>query len=155
MQRVPMTREGYEKVKAEMEKLEAEKPRILTAIKEAREKGDLSENAEYHAAREELGMLEAKVDQLKTKLALADIVDPSKISNGSVTIGTKVRVFNQMFDEEETYELVGEGEANPRQNRILTTSPIGQALIGKKVGEEGEAKVPAGLMKMRILDIQV
>jgi transcription elongation factor GreA len=150
-----MTREGYEKVKSEMLRLEGEKPRILTNIKEAREKGDLSENAEYHAAREELGMLEAKVDQLRSKLAMADIIDASKIDNSRVTIGTRVRVMNLMFDEEEIYELVGEGEADPRNNRILTTSPIGQALIGKTVGEEGEANVPAGLMRMKVLEIGV
>ena len=155
MQRVPMTKEGRGIIMAEVKRLEAEKPRILTSIREAREKGDLSENAEYHAAREELGMLEAKLDQLCGKLALAEIVDTSQAPVGTVVMSSRVRVFNSMFDEEETYELVGEGEADPRNNKILTTSPIGQALIGLKVGGEGQAQVPAGLMKLRVLEIML
>ena len=153
MDRIPMTRDGHDNLKAEVQKLEVDKTRVLKAVKEARDKGDLSENAEYHAAREELGMIEGKLDQVRSKLALADIIDMSKAPTGTVVIGSKVRVFNDMFDEEESYELVGEGEADPRNNKILTTSPIGQALIGLKVGEEGEAKVPGGLMGMKVLEI--
>lgn len=153
MDTIPVTREGYEKLKADIRGLEADRPRVLQAIKEAREKGDLSENAEYHAAREELGMIEAKLDQLRSKLSRAQIVDMSRAPEGTVAFGSSVRVYNKLFEEEETYHLVGEGEADPRNNRILTTSPIGQALLTCKVGDEVEAEVPGGLMKLKVLEI--
>ena len=153
MDTVPVTREGYVKLKNEIRELEAERPRILMAIKEAREKGDLKENAEYHAAREEQGMLEAKLDQVRSKLSRAQVVNMSQAPEGTAAFGCSVRVYNEMFEEEETYELVGEGEADPRNNRILTTSPIGRALLTQKVGDEVEAEVPGGLMRMKILEI--
>ena len=153
MDTVPVTREGFEKLKADVSELEARRPGILQTIKEAREKGDLSENAEYHAAREELAMVEAKLDQVRGKIARADIVNMSRAPKGVVTFGSAVRVYNETFEEEETYHLVGEGEADPRNNRILTTSPIGQALLTQKVGGEVEVPVPNGTMKLKILEI--
>ena len=153
MDTVPVTPEGYEKLKKEIRDLEAERPRILKAIKEARDKGDLKENAEYHAAREEQGMLEAKLDQVRSKFSRAQVVNMSQAPKGTAAFGSSVRVYNEMFEEEETYVLVGEGEADPRNNRILTTSPIGQALLTQKVGDEVEADVPGGVMRMKILEI--
>lgn len=148
-----MTREGYDNLKTELLTLEARRPDILRAIKEAREKGDLSENAEYHAAREDLGMVEAKIEQIRGKLALAEIIEGKRAPKGVVVFGSAVRVFNKTFDEEEQYHLVGEGEADPRNNRILTTSPVGQALLSRKVGDEVEVPIPQGTMKLKILEI--
>lgn len=150
----PMTQDGYESIKNEVDELENRRPEIKKAIEEAREKGDLRENADYHAAREELGMLNAKISMLNTKLANAIIVDPSQFEDGKVGL-FKTVIFKRMSDGKEmSRTLVGEGEADPSSGKILATSPIGKAMIGAKVGDVVVADLPAGPMELEILGIE-
>src|SRR6478736_6564695 len=152
--RVPMTREGYEKLKADLDRMQnLEMLEIAKRIATAREMGDLSENAEYHAAREDQGMLQAKIRQLEDELARAYIVDRSNLPNDSVVFGARVKVMDLDFDEEEEYTLVGPGEEDYDNNKILTSSPIGQGLIGKKIGDTAEIPVPRGVLHYKILAI--
>ena len=154
--RVPMSKEGYEKLKAQLDKMQNEDmPRIAEAIAQARGEGDLSENAEYDAQREAQGMLQARINELGDKLARAYIVDKSTLPTDRVVIYSKVKVLEIDFDDEEEYILVGLGEEDYDQNKILTTGPMGQALIGKKVGDEVEVPIPRGTLKLRILEIGV
>ena len=152
--RIPMTREGYERKKAELDRMQGVEMLELTKrVAAARDLGDLSENAEYHAAREDQGILQAKINMLKDQLARAEIIS---LSNGpplEVKFGSRVKVMDLDMDEEETFELVGPGQENPDKGRILTTSPIGQGLIGRKKGEEVEIQVPRGTIRFKILDI--
>lgn len=154
IERVPMTREGYDKLKADLDQLEnVEMVRISKAIAEARELGDLSENAQYHAAREDQGHLQRRIDLLKTKLACAYFIDTSNLPTDTVVFGSTVKIKDLDFDEEETFVLVGPGEEDPNNNRILTTSPIGQGLLGKKVGDVAEIEVPMGKVRFEVLNI--
>jgi transcription elongation factor GreA len=152
---IPMTRKGYEKIKAEVEHMEnVEMPAIAKRIAEARSEGDLSENAEYHGARESQGMLQAKINLLRDKLARATIMDPSKMPKGEVTFGSIVVVKDLDFGDEETFELVGAGEEDYDVGKILVTSPLAQGLIGKKIGEKADIAAPKGAMRFEILDIR-
>jgi transcription elongation factor GreA len=153
-ERIPMTREGYDKLKAELDHLQnAKMIEITKRVAEARAMGDLSENAEYHAAREDQGQLQAKVDVLKNRLALAEIIDKNSISTDSVAFGATVRVKDLDLDEEETFVLVGPGEEDPSENRILTSSPIGKGLLGKNKGEIAEIEVPMGTVRFQVVEI--
>jgi transcription elongation factor GreA len=152
--RIPITREGYEKVKAELAHLHDVKMiEVTKRVAAARDLGDLSENAEYHAAREDQGLLQAQIDLLRSKLAKAYIVDPNQLPKDTVVFGSKVKVMDLDMDEEETFELVGPGQDDPDKNRILTTSPIGQGLLGKKKGEVAEIQVPRGTIRFKVLEI--
>jgi transcription elongation factor GreA len=152
--RIPMTREGYDKLKAELDRLRTvEMIEVTKRVATAREMGDLSENAEYHAAREDQGILQARVNDLSDRLARAVIVDPTNLPKDTVVFGSKVRVMDLDMDEEETFELVGPGQENPDKGRILSTSPIGQGLIGRKKGETVEIQVPRGTIRFKVLDI--
>jgi transcription elongation factor GreA len=152
--RIPITREGYEKLKADLDRMQnSEMIEITKRVAAARAMGDLSENAEYHAAREDQGMLQARINELKGKLSMAFIIDRSQMPNDSVAFGSKVKVKDLDFDDEETFELVGPGEDNPDENKILTTSPIGQGLMGLKVGDTAEIQVPKGKIRFEILAI--
>lgn len=154
-QSVPMTRDGYNKIKAEVERLESEEmPKITQKIAEAREEGDLKENAEYHAQRENQGLLQAKINEMKGKLARASIVDPAQLPKDEVVFGCTVTVEDLAYGDEEQFTLVGAGDEDYDSGKILVTSPIGQGLIGKKVGDVAEIDVPAGLMKLKILKIE-
>jgi len=151
---VPMTREGYNKIKAQVEHLENEEmPKIAEKIAAARSEGDLSENAEYHAARETQGMTQAKINHLKDKLARASIIDVSKMKRDEVAFGATVVVRDEDLDEEETFTLVGAGEVDYDVGRILVTSPVGQGLLGKKVGERVKIDIPVGTMTVEVLKI--
>lgn len=153
-ERIPMTREGYEKLKAELDRMQnVEMIEVARRIAAARELGDLSENAEYHAAREDQGMLQARINVLKDKLSRAYFVDRNTLPNDAVVFGTRVKVKDLDLDEEEYYELVGPGEENYNENKILTSSPIGQGLLGKKLGEVAEIQVPMGKVRFEILEI--
>src|ERR1700738_4766657 len=155
-ERVPMTREGFEKKKAELDRMQnSEMIEVTKRIAAARDLGDLSENAEYHAAREDQGMLQAKINELKDKLARAYLIDKSNLPTDTVVFGSKVRVKDLDLDEEEVFVLVGNGEEDYNQNKILTSSPIGQGLLGKKVGEIAEIQVPMGTVKFEILKISL
>lgn len=155
MDRQPISRTGYDKIKAEIEKLEDDIANVAEQIKAAREEGDLSENAEYHGQRETQGMLQAKVNQLKTKLAECYIVDPSTMPKDQVNFGSTVTVKDVSDGMEEAYMLVGPGEEdyNSDPMKILTSSPIAQGLIGKKVGDQTEVEIPAGKVTFEIVAI--
>ena len=152
---VPMTQEGYNKIKAEIDRLEREEmPKIAEKIAAARDDGDLKENAEYHGQRERQGMLQAKINLLKDKLARGTIVDMAKLPKDEVVFGSTVKVKDLDFDDEELFTLVGAGEEDYDSGKILITSPIGQGLIGKKVGQVAEIEVPKGTIKFEILEIE-
>lgn len=154
-ERIPMTRKGYDKIRAELAHLEDdEMPKVTQRIAEARAEGDLKENAEYHGARETQGMLQAKIYQLKDKLSRADMIDTSTLPRDEVGFSCTVVVKDLDFDDEETFVLVGAGEEDYDEGRILVTSPLAQGLIRKKVGEKVEIEVPAGTMKFEILSIE-
>ncbi|EMI21843.1 transcription elongation factor greA [Rhodopirellula maiorica SM1] len=153
---VPMTREGYNKIKAEIHRLEnVEMPLITEKIAEARAEGDLKENAEYHAQRENQGMVMAKVNELKDKIARASIVDVSQLPKDEVVFGCKVTVEDLAYGDEEQFTLVGAGDEDYDSGKILVTSPFGQGLIGKKVGETAEIEAPAGKLRFKILKIEL
>jgi transcription elongation factor GreA len=152
--RIPMTREGYERLKAEMVQLrDHEMIEVTKRVATARDMGDLSENAEYHAAREDQGMLQARINMLSDKLSRAEIVDPSKLPRDMVVLGARVRVKDLDFDDEETFQIVGPGEDNADQNKILPNSPIAKGLMGKKKGEKVEIEAPRGKIRFEILGI--
>jgi transcription elongation factor GreA len=149
-----MSREGYEKLKTDLDRMQnAEMIEVAKRIAAARELGDLSENAEYHAAREDQGMLQARINALKDKLSRAFFVDRDNLPNDAVVFGARVQVKDLDLGEEETFELVGPGDEDYSNNKILTTSPIGSGLLGKKKGETAEIKVPMGLVRFQIVDI--
>lgn len=153
-ERIPMTLVGYEKIKAEVERLEHdEMPKIADRIAAARAEGDLSENAEYHGARESQGMLQAKINTLKTKLANGVIVDTSKAPKDQIGFGAKVVVKDLDFGDNEEFTLVGAGEEDYDQGKINIASPLAQGLLGRKVGDIAEVEVPAGTNRFEILEI--
>jgi transcription elongation factor GreA len=153
---VPMTRAGFNKIKTEMQRLENEElPRITEKIAEARAEGDLKENAEYHAQRENQGMVMAKINELKSKLASASIIDTASLPKDEVVFGCTVTVEDVAYGDEEKFTLVGAGEDDYNTGRILVTSPMGQGLLGKKVGQIAEIQAPAGTIKFKILKIDV
>lgn len=156
MDRQPISRKGYDKIKAEIEKLEDEVSEVAEKIKEAREEGDLSENTEYHGQRETQGLLQAKINQLKTKLSGCYIVDPSSMPKDEVNFGSIVTVKDVSDGLEEQYMLVGPGEEdyNSDPMKILTSSPIAQGLVGKKVGETTEVEIPAGKVTFEVVAIE-
>ena len=154
--RIPTTRAGYDKKRAELDQLMGvEMIAITTRVASARELGDLSENAEYHAAREDQGLLQAKINMLKDQLSRSYILDVENLPKGIVVFGSKVRVMDLDAEEEETYDLIGPGQEDPDKNRILTTSPIGQGLIGNKIGDTVEIPVPRGIIRFKILEISL
>ena len=154
--RIPMTREGYDKLRSELDRMRnVEMIAVTTRVAEARAMGDLSENAEYHAAREDQGQKQAQIDLLKSQLARAFFVDATELPKGEVAFGSKVTVFDEDMDEEETYELVGPGQEDPATGRILISSPIGQGLLGKKKGETAEVQAPKGVLRFKVLKIEV
>ena len=152
---VPMTREGYNRIKAELERLEhVEMPMIAEKLAAARAEGDLKENAEYHAQRENQGMMQAKINALKSKLAKAHIVDTSNLVKDEVVFGATVKVKDLDYQDEEEYTLVGAGDEDYDCGKILTTSPIGVALMGKKVGDKVNINVPRGVLRYEITGIE-
>ena len=149
-----MTKDGYEKLKAELEVLKTEKRQeIAAAIAEAREKGDRSENAEYKAAKDEQGMLEMKISQLDTKMAQVRILDASQVDASKVSLLTTVRIKNLKNNKELKYTIVPESESDIANKRISSSSPVGEGLLGKKVGEKAEVKTPRGVIEFEILEI--
>jgi transcription elongation factor GreA len=154
-ERFPMTRAGYNKIKAEVEELQNEKmPEIERRIAAARAEGDLSENAEYHGARESQGLLQAKINLLREKLAHAVIMDGSKSAKDEVAFGSTIVVKDLDFGDEEEFTLVGAGEEDYDVGRINIASPLAQGLVGKKVGDRVEVEVPAGVNRFEILQIR-
>ena len=155
MNRFPMTVAGAEKLREELDRLKkVDRPRIVAAIAEAREHGDLKENAEYHAQRENQGKTQARINLLKDKLARATIVDMSELPRDEVVFGCTVTVEDQDDGMEEEFTFVGAGEEDYKTGKILVTSPIGKGLLGKKVDEIAEIEVPAGLMRLKVVNIE-
>ncbi|TMI84912.1 MAG: transcription elongation factor GreA [Bacteroidetes bacterium] len=151
-----ITRETLEQMKAELQRLKSvERPAASRAIAEAREKGDLKENAEYDAAKEQQGLLEAKIAILDGQIANARVIDESTIDTSKVSILTKVTVINLNTKKAVTYKIVSEKEADLKAGKISITSPIGKGLLGKKVGDTAEVQAPAGVLKFKIEEISI
>jgi len=156
MKKTPMTITGAEKLKTELHRLKTrERPRIIQAIAEARAHGDLSENAEYHAAKEQQGFVEGRIAELGMKLATAQVIDPKTVNaGGRVVFGATLSLKDEQSGQEVTYQIVGDFEANVAQGMISISSPIARALIGKELGDVVEVQVPGGVRSYEILDIQ-
>lgn len=154
MDRVPVTREGYEALKKELENLKrVERPQNIKAIEEARAHGDLSENAEFDAAKDRQGFIEGRIGELGFKLANADVIDPSKLPKDRAVFGTKVLLENIDTGEEVEYQLVGPDESDIAKGRISVSSPLGRAIVGKKPGDELTLEVPGGKRIYELVDI--
>jgi len=143
MEKVPMLAEGYERIAADLKVLRAERPKIVDAIEEARAHGDLSENAEYHAAKERQGQVEAQIADLEDRISRAQIIDPASLSGDRIVFGATVTLLDE-HDKPVKYQIVGQTEADAKVGRISYNSPLGRALITKKVGDEIEVTVPSG-----------
>jgi transcription elongation factor GreA len=154
MSGIPMTREGYNKIKADVERLETEEmPIILERLANARAEGDLKENAEYHGARESQGLLQAKINELKSKLNQATIIDTSALPQDEVRFGATVKVMKTGAKSAETYTLVGAGEEDYDEGKILVTSPLAQGFLGRKKGDVVTIQVPNRVLEFTILEI--
>ncbi len=155
MQRIPMTGEGHAALDAELKHLKSvERPSIIAAIAEAREHGDLSENAEYHAAKEKQSFIEGRLAELEDKLARADVIDTSKLNGNTVKFGATVTVIDVDTEDEAVYKIVGEDEADVSAGKISITSPLARALIGKEVGEEAEVAAPGGAKAYEVAKLE-
>lgn len=156
MQRIPMTVQGAEALREELQRLKTEvRPRIVKAIASAREHGDLKENAEYHAAREEQSFCEGRINEIESKLGSAQIIDVKTIANtGKVIFGTTVTIVDFETDKESRYQIVGEDEASIREGKISVTSPIARGLVGKEVGDEVQISTPGGVVEYEILKVE-
>jgi len=153
--RIPMTPEGHSRLSAELKRLKTiERPAVIKAIAAAREHGDLSENAEYHAARERQGFIEGRVAELEDKLGRAEIIDISRLSGSKIMFGAKVRLVDEETDEEVTYQIVGPEEAEIAQGLLSINSPLAQALLGKEAGDSVEVSTPRGTRYFEILEVK-
>lgn len=150
MSNIPVTLEGKRKMQAELEELQARVPGIAKLIEEAREKGDLRENAEYHCAREDMGMINARISELKSKISRSEVVDASQIDTSKVAFGATVTLQDLKDKSVEDWQLVGEGEDDALENKILTSSPMASALLGRTIGETITVKAPVGDLKFKI-----
>ena len=149
----PMTPDGLARLKVELRECKAERPRLADVILAARELGDLSENAEYHAAKEKQAFLEGRIIELEAKIGQADVIDPSRLSGDKVVFGATVTIADADSGEESAYTIVGEDEADVKQRRISITSPVARALIGHEVGDEVRVKTPGGMREYEIVDV--
>ena len=155
MQKIPMTPEGYKKLESELERLmKVERPKNVKDIAEARAHGDLSENAEYHAAKERQGFIGARISELQVKLSRAEVIDPATLKSDKVVFGATVNILDLESEEEKTYQIVGPDEGDVKNSRISVTSPMARALIGKTVGDEVRVQTPARLAEYEILSIR-
>jgi transcription elongation factor GreA len=155
MKKVPMTLQGAEKLREELKQLKnVERPRIIEAIAEARSHGDLKENAEYHAAREQQGFVEGRIKEIESKLASSEVIDVTKLTpSGKVIFGTTVKLLDLESDEEVSYRIVGDDEADIKQGLISVSSPIARGLVGKEEGDEAKIEVPGGIRLFEILEV--
>ncbi len=154
MEKIPMTQDGLTRMEAELKDLKSvQRPEVITAIAEAREHGDLKENAEYHAARERQGFIEGRIQELEAVVSRADVIDVSKLKGDSVMFGATVKVVDEETEKEMTYQIVGEHEADLSSGRISMTAPIARALIGKKAGDSVEVAAPGGERYYEILEV--
>jgi transcription elongation factor GreA len=154
VQRVPLTPNGYRKLQEDLERLiKVDRPKNIQAIAEARAHGDLSENAEYHAAKEQQSFIEGRIQELKAKIAMAQVIDPASIKQSKIAFGATVKVLDVEADTEYVFILVGTEEADVKQGKISISSPVGKALLGKDVGDSVTIKVPARTIEYEILEI--
>jgi len=154
MDKNPITPEGYEKLREELHNLRSvERPKVIKMIAVAREHGDLSENAEYHAARDKQSFIEGRVKDLENKLALAEVIDPTKLSGTRVAFGARVKVSNTQTEEEVEYRIVGADEADLAAGSISITSPLARSLLGKEVGDEVKVRMPGGERVYEVLEV--
>jgi len=155
MQKIPMTPDGFKKLEAELDRLlKVERPKNVKDIAEARAHGDLSENAEYHAAKERQAFIGARISELQVKLSRAEVIDPSTLQSDKVVFGATVDILDIESDEERTYTIVGPDEGDVKNNRISVSSPMARALIGKRVGDEARVTTPARTVDLEILAIR-
>jgi transcription elongation factor GreA len=155
MEKIPMTADGYARLEAELKHLKSnERPAVIRAIAEARDHGDLSENAEYHAARERQSFIEGRVAELEDKIARAEIIDVSKLSGKAIKFGARVTLADEDTDEEATYQIVGAEEADIDKGRLSVTSPLARALIGKQTGDSIEVTTPRGSKAYEIIRVR-
>jgi transcription elongation factor GreA len=154
MEKIPMTRAGFDALEVELKQLKTiERPAIIQAIAEARELGDLKENAEYHSAREKQGFIEGRVGELEAIISRAEVIDPASLS-GSIKFGATVAVVDEDTDEEKTWQIVGEHEANIEKGLLNIKSPIARAFIGKEEGDSVEVRAPGGIKSYEILSVE-
>ena len=154
MDKFPMTESGHVALEVELKRRQqVERPRIIQAISEARSHGDLSENAEYHAAKEAQSHNEGRIAELEDKLSRAEVIDIAKLSGGTIMFGATVKLIDEDTEEEKVYQIVGESEADVKSGRVSITSPIARALIGKKVGDTVEVNTPGGGKSYEILQV--
>tara|TARA_Y100000590_G_scaffold235899_1_gene265651 strand:+ start:1802 stop:2287 length:486 start_codon:yes stop_codon:yes gene_type:complete len=155
MSREPMTISGFNKLETELKTLKTtERPNVIKAIEEARAHGDLSENAEYHAAKERQAMIEGRIADLEDKLSRAEVIDPTKLSGENVTFGATVTLIDEDTDEKATYQIVGSEESDIKKGLLSITSPVAKALIGKSKGEQVEVKTPKGIKDYEIVNVK-
>lgn len=154
MERIPITREGLEKLKKELEHIKKfERPKNVRAIEEARAHGDLSENAEYHAAKERQSFIEGRITELESVIGRAEVIEVNSSVSDRVVFGKTVLIYNITEDEEKKYQLLGPYDSEPEKGRISVHSPLGQALIGREVGDEIKVRTPGGIQEFEILEI--
>ncbi len=155
MEKVPITRTGYDALNAELKtKKSIERPAIIKAIAEAREHGDLSENAEYHSAKERQGFIEGRIKELESLISRADVIEPSKMSGTVIRFGATVELVDENTDQERTYQIVGEPEADINAGRLNMRSPLARALIGKEEGDSVEVATPGGARSYEVLSVR-
>jgi transcription elongation factor GreA len=154
MEKIPMTASGYAALEAELKRRMAEeRPRIIQAISEARSHGDLSENAEYHAAKEQQSLNEGRIAELEDKLSRAEVIDVSKLSGDTIKFGARVTLLDEDTEQERAYQIVGDTEADVKSGRISISSPIARALIGKRVGDSVEVAAPGGARSYEVVKV--
>lgn len=155
MEKVPMTVAGYAKLEVELkERQQVERPRIIAAISEARSHGDLSENAEYHSAKEQQSLNEGRIAELESLIARAEVIDVTKLSGDTVKFGATVKLVNEDTEEERVWQIVGDSEADAKAGRISISSPLARALIGKKAGTSVEVNTPKGAQSYEVLEVR-
>lgn len=155
MEKIPMTTRGFQKISGELENLKNnERPAVIKAIAAAREHGDLSENAEYHAAKEKQGFIEARISELEDKISRAEVIDVTKISGDEIKFGATIKIADDDTDTEHTFQIVGSDESDVKQGFLSITSPLAKAMIGKKVDDFVEVTTPSGYKSYTILDVK-
>jgi len=154
MNKIPMTAEGYDRLREELKRLKTvDRPAVIRAIAEAREHGDLAENAEYHSARDRQSFIEGRLAEIEDKIARAEVIDVSKLSGSVIKFGAKVTLADEETDEEQTFQIVGEDEADISQGRLYVTAPLARALIGKQTGESVEVATPRGAKSYEVVTV--
>lgn len=151
---VPLTPAGYEKLSAELARLKGERPKVIKAIEDARALGDLSENAEYHAAKERQGLLEAQIARLESLLSRAEVIDPRKFNDKKIRFGATVTLFDEDTGKEIQYQVVGEPESDVEHGKLSVTSPLGRALVGKEEGDDVVLNAPGGRRRFSVIKVE-